>query len=232
MKSELKKEKSTIPFNLQWSQIQAIELCRQIEAICPAFGVHVALTGGLLYKDGVRNDCDIVFYRIREVESPNLSGLWEALSHTGFSDFEEFGFVTKARYNGKLVDIFYPESYSADEYGEEETEHVCPALNYVGEKGIPFTQFKMPDGKRETIWIQRPDEIQAMAKEIIQRGYRFEIEMLSDFKTISMEIINRSGDVIAQFICENGHSVPAAVDKAITEAIAWFSKKDAIMDLL
>lgn len=39
-----------------WTQKEAIELCVKIEAICPKYGCHVALTGGLLYKEGERKD--------------------------------------------------------------------------------------------------------------------------------------------------------------------------------
>lgn len=49
------------------NQQAAIALCRRIEAICPEYGFHVALTGGCLYKEGDRKDMDILFYRIRQV---------------------------------------------------------------------------------------------------------------------------------------------------------------------
>ena len=51
---------------MNWTQQHAIELCKRIESVCPRYGCHVALTGGLLYKDGPRKDCDILFYRIRQ----------------------------------------------------------------------------------------------------------------------------------------------------------------------
>lgn len=41
-----------------WTQREAIDLCIKLERIAPAFGAHVALTGGLLYKSGQRKDCD------------------------------------------------------------------------------------------------------------------------------------------------------------------------------
>ena len=68
---------------VSWTQSQAIDLCRQIEAIAPEFGCHVALTGGLLYKDGNRKDCDIVFYRVRQVAEINVKGLFDALCAIG-----------------------------------------------------------------------------------------------------------------------------------------------------
>jgi len=120
MKSALKKEKAVVPFNLQWSQQQAIELCVLVESICPKYGYHVGLTGGLLYKQGVRSDCDIVLYRIRSEGNPSFMGLWAELELNGFTDMESFGFVTKCKYKGKLLDIFYPEAQ------EGEYEHLCP----------------------------------------------------------------------------------------------------------
>lgn len=52
---------------MSWTQEEAIQLCRLLEALAPTFGCHVALTGGCLYKDGERKDCDILLYRIRQV---------------------------------------------------------------------------------------------------------------------------------------------------------------------
>ena len=63
-----------------WTQAEAIDLCREIEKGCPQFGCHVALTGGLLYKDGPRKDCD-----------------------------NGFGFVLKFSFKGKEIDAFFPE---------------------------------------------------------------------------------------------------------------------------
>lgn len=93
-----------------WTQPEALDLCRQIEAFCPSFGCHVALTGGLLYKDGPRKDADILFYRIRQVENIDVSGLLVALEQIGVVKKSGFGFVHKAEFNGKGVDLFFPES--------------------------------------------------------------------------------------------------------------------------
>ena len=58
-----------------WVAEQAIKLCVAIEAIAPRFGYHVALTGGLLYKNGFRKDCDLIFYRVRH----SVGGRWKRL---------------------------------------------------------------------------------------------------------------------------------------------------------
>jgi hypothetical protein len=103
---------------VEWTQSEAIALCVKVEAICPAFGCHVALTGGLLYKQGPRKDCDLLFYRIRQVEEINLDGLWDALRGIGLNQTTGFGWCYKAEYNGKPLDCFMPEEqggeYNAD----------------------------------------------------------------------------------------------------------------------
>lgn len=99
-----------------WNQTDAIELCRKIEAICPAYGCHVALTGGCLYKDGLRKDADILFYRIRQVDVIDIEGLFEALEALGILKTHGFGFVHKALYQGKGIDFFFPESAGSSDY--------------------------------------------------------------------------------------------------------------------
>jgi hypothetical protein len=92
-----------------WDLKTASELCKKIELLCPDYGCHVALTGGTLYKDGSRKDCDLLFYRIRQVQEIDWIGLFEALGDIGFSDFKKFGWVTKCKYKNLSVDIFNPE---------------------------------------------------------------------------------------------------------------------------
>lgn len=114
------------PEKEQWTQNEAIELCRAIEGICPRFGCHVALTGGLLYKDGPRKDCDILFYRIREISEIDIEGLWDALESIGLSVTKGFGWCYKATYKGKPVDCFMPEEQGGEYYGDPE----FAALNF------------------------------------------------------------------------------------------------------
>ena len=58
-----------------WTQPEAIALCKDLEAFAPEYGCHVALTGGLLYKDGPRKDVDIVLYRVRQVSEIDMAGM-------------------------------------------------------------------------------------------------------------------------------------------------------------
>jgi hypothetical protein len=103
----------------KWTQKQALTVCRLIEAIAPAAGCHVALTGGLLYKEGERKDLDIVLYRIRQAETIDWDGLQTALRNVGF-EFREVpaeyenapAWVRKATFQGKPVDFFFPEEAS------------------------------------------------------------------------------------------------------------------------
>lgn len=112
-----------------WTQAEAIELCCKVESICPQFGYHVALTGGCLYKDGPRKDCDIVFYRIRQVNEPRTDEMFAALERTiELKKVSGFGFVIKALYKGKGLDCFFPEEV-VGEYQPESVRTVDPMLN-------------------------------------------------------------------------------------------------------
>ena len=98
-----------------WELDQAVELCRQIEAICPEFGCHVGLTGGTLYKDGKRKDLDIIFYRIRQIKEIDVDKLFNALELIGIVKTGGFGWVHKAVYKGaKNIDVFFPEEPSGE----------------------------------------------------------------------------------------------------------------------
>lgn len=79
-----------------WTPSEAFELCKLIEASCPQFGCHVALTGGLLYRDGQRKDCDILFYRIRQWAEIEIEGLWEFLESINVHHTSGFGWCFKA----------------------------------------------------------------------------------------------------------------------------------------
>lgn len=94
-----------------WTQPEAISLCVLVEAVCPSFGCHVALTGGLLYKHGPRKDADLVFYRVRQVERVDFAGLLDALEAIGLSIPTKGGprWLVKATYRGKPLDMFFPE---------------------------------------------------------------------------------------------------------------------------
>lgn len=97
-----------------WTLEQAVEVCRAVEAVCPPFGCHVALTGGTLYKDGARKDLDLLFYRIRQVDEIDLDGLWDALEPLGITLERGFGWCFKATMLGKPIDCFFPEEQGGE----------------------------------------------------------------------------------------------------------------------
>jgi len=92
-----------------WTQAEAIELAIAIEAVCPAYGCHVALTGGLLYKPGLRKDADLLFYRIRDWDEIDVKGLFGALASLGIVQGTDHGWCKKATFHGKPIDFFFPD---------------------------------------------------------------------------------------------------------------------------
>lgn len=104
-----------------WTQAEGIALCKQIESIAPDYNCHVALTGGLLYKEGARKDCDILLYRIREREI-NRAGLFKALSTIGIETTYESAWVVKAMMGRHVIDFFFPDEPDNGEYGHGDDE--------------------------------------------------------------------------------------------------------------
>lgn len=93
-----------------WTRAEAVLLAIEAEAVAPEFGCHVALTGGCLYRAGKRKDCDLLFYRVRQVEEIDVDGLFAALAKIGLVKVSGFGWCHKATYQGKPVDCLFPES--------------------------------------------------------------------------------------------------------------------------
>ena len=112
-----------------WTQAEAVALCRQIEQIAPDYGLHVALTGGLLYKDGPRKDADILLYRVRDWQPGAIA--WDALFEElrdklgiKHDPMQDFGWCKKATWQGRSIDFFNPDDdgqYGDDMEGEMPT---------------------------------------------------------------------------------------------------------------
>ena len=81
---------------------------------------------------------------------------------------------------------------------------------------VEFTQYLMPDGRQNIVWIKRSKKVIAKAKEIINAGFRFECEMLSDYNRISLTICDQEEDFATEIVL-NGPGVPDAVDRLIME---------------
>ena len=88
---------------------------------------------------------------------------------------------------------------------------------------IPFTQYVLPNGRQREISIERPDDVALPAAELIERGYRFECEMLSDMRTVSLTVVSPEEDIgdIAIELCVNGPGLLGfAVDRLVAQAVS------------
>lgn len=83
---------------------------------------------------------------------------------------------------------------------------------------IPFTQFMLPNGRRESTSIARPAAIADVAQRLIDSGHEFHVEMLTTGE-ISITCFNVADEVdIAIEVCPNGPEVPLAVDLVVATA--------------
>ena len=151
-----------------WTQAKAIELAIKIEAICPGFGAHVALTGGCLYKDGERKDCDFLFYRIRQEEftEERQSALFDALGSIGVYRYRGAGWVHKAFYQGLSIDMFFPENL------DDETEHYDSRQWIDTEAQLEVKEYARqlsitnPDGIYQTAWVLQRDACRKLTETV------------------------------------------------------------------
>jgi len=109
-----------------------------------------------------------------------------------------------------------------DDYMEGKTE------------AIPFTQHLMPDGRKQTIWWEGTPELRHLASVLLAYGCCFEIEMLSDYATISATV-ERDDDegeveVFAHKLCRNGPMVPLMIDSLIKAAYVYMEEKESSND--
>ena len=105
---------------MSWTQQEAIELCVRLEPVASAHRCHVALTGGLLYKEAPRKDCDIIVYfegrKATDTEAKtfaecvNRDNLITAFWHAcDLPPQDIYSRVVKCLYRGKSVDLIFPE---------------------------------------------------------------------------------------------------------------------------
>jgi hypothetical protein len=97
-----------------WTQALAIKLCNDLEPICAANKCHVALTGGLLYKEGPRKDADIMIYRVRQAPDINREKLLELFKPIGVTVKATHGWVWKCDYLGYPLDLFWVDHEDGD----------------------------------------------------------------------------------------------------------------------
>ena len=83
---------------------------------------------------------------------------------------------------------------------------------------IPFTQFLRPDGRKTSVVIDMSEEIELMARSLIERGYKFEIEELSTGMVhMDCSILGAEGPVALE-LCQNGPPVIASVERLVRDS--------------
>lgn len=87
---------------------------------------------------------------------------------------------------------------------------------------IPFIQYLRPNGRRTFVSIERPDEVEALARTFIDKGGRFECEELTTGHaslTAVFSLENGEDDVAIEVVL-NGPAVPEAVDRLVRKAVS------------
>ena len=90
-------------------------------------------------------------------------------------------------------------------------------------RGIPFTQYMRPDGRKVPVTVERPAEIEVLAQRFIEAGGYFEVEHLMTGHaslTAGFVVDGEPMDVAIQVV-ENGPAVSAAVDELVHAATAF-----------
>jgi hypothetical protein len=94
---------------------------------------------------------------------------------------------------------------------------------------IPFTQYLRPNGRRRDVEIDRPSDIQALARRFIESGGRYECEHLTTGEaslTAVKEIDGEEQDIAIEVV-PNGPEVPAAVDRLVRASAARFADTES-----
>lgn len=142
-----------------WTQAEAIALCSSIHPLTNQCGCYVALTGGLLYKEGPRKDLDLVFYRIRQVDGIDKKLLFALLDESlGIKVVKGFGFCHKALSpDGRTIDMLFPEE-----------DRVCSKVDAGDVSGAPLEEDDPdPDPK------PRDEVAQAIVAAQCSQGHEF-----------------------------------------------------------
>jgi len=87
---------------------------------------------------------------------------------------------------------------------------------------IPFTQYVLPNGRKEPTSIETSKEVDKIAHDLIDAGCRFDIEILRTGQvsmTCEREPENEEDDgILSMEICENGPKIINAVTKLVNNA--------------
>jgi hypothetical protein len=82
---------------------------------------------------------------------------------------------------------------------------------------IPFTQYVLPRGHRREEQIERPEDIEDIAKRFIQSGGRYECEVLTTGHVSLTAVHELDGEDqdVEIIVCANGPEIPEKVDELV-----------------
>lgn len=96
---------------------------------------------------------------------------------------------------------------------------------------IKFTQFLRPNGTPVPVEVDMPEDVEKMAHQLIDSGYKFEIEQLTTGE-VHMDCSKPGAEApIALELCQNGPSVIDAIDRLVRLShMKAFSKKIEVFE--
>jgi hypothetical protein len=82
---------------------------------------------------------------------------------------------------------------------------------------IPITQYKRPDGRKQSEWVRRPTDIEAAAKRFIDAGGSYTCEVLRTGEVSLCAVKRVDGELrdVEVIVCPNDDSVLDALDKLV-----------------
>jgi hypothetical protein len=80
---------------------------------------------------------------------------------------------------------------------------------------IKFTQYLRPDGRTTTVTIERPADVEAKAKQIVDAGFVFTTEVLTTGEVAMYVSDSAEEEDFAIEVVANGPEVLVAVDRMI-----------------
>ena len=91
---------------------------------------------------------------------------------------------------------------------------------------ITFTEYIRPNGRTEKVELGCHSATKHKADGLVRKGYRFECEILSDNRTISLTAVdpNDEGDVAIE-LCRRRSAIPNAVRSLVNKAAVFDSRQ-------
>lgn len=124
-----------------WTRESAIDACHVLEPALAPLGIHVALTGGCLYKEGPRKDMDVILYRHAGMELAPFVDVMKALLGLGITTRSVHRNVVKCQW-GDGEEVWQLDLILRAAVSWPETE-ACPegssdAMGYFKQGSLPL----------------------------------------------------------------------------------------------